>query len=72
MRRNYDIFEIFSDGSTLGRACVSGWFEAQRKMQELTEHSENEFYAINILANQPIASNMKIISRTTATTAEAG
>jgi hypothetical protein len=72
MRRNYDIFEKFSDGSTLWRACVPGWFEAQRKMEELTKHSENEFCAIDILANQPIASNVKIISRATAKSAEAG
>lgn len=50
MRRDFDIFEKFPDGSTLWRACVPGWFEAQRKMQEFAERSENEFYAIDIQA----------------------
>jgi hypothetical protein len=48
MRHDYDIFEKFPDGSTLWRACISGRFETHRKMQELAERSENEFYAIDI------------------------
>jgi hypothetical protein len=48
MRREYDLFERFPDGSTLWRACVAGRYEAQRKMQELAERSENEFYLIDI------------------------
>ena len=50
MRHSYDVFEKFSDGSTLWRACVSGRFEAQRKMQEFREISSNEFYVIDIHA----------------------
>jgi hypothetical protein len=50
MRRDYDVFERFPDGSTLWRACVSGRYEAQRKMQELAEHSENRFFLIDIQA----------------------
>jgi hypothetical protein len=50
MRHDYDIFEKFPDGSTLWRACTSGQFETHRKMQELAERSENEFYAIDIQA----------------------
>ena len=50
MRREYDIFERFFDGSSIWRACVSGRFEAQRQMQGLTEHSGNEFFAIDIKA----------------------
>jgi hypothetical protein len=34
MRRDYDIFEKFPDGSTLWRACVAGQYEAQRKIAE--------------------------------------
>jgi hypothetical protein len=48
MRHDFDVFEKFSDGSTLWRACIAGRYEAHRKMQELAEHSENEFYAIDI------------------------
>jgi hypothetical protein len=50
MRHEYEVFERFPDGSTLFRACVTGKFETQRKIQMLAEHSENEFYAIDIQA----------------------
>ena len=50
MRRDFDIFEKFPDGSTLWRACVRGRFEAIRKIQEFSEHSENGFQAIDIQA----------------------
>jgi hypothetical protein len=50
MRRDYEVFEKFSDGSTLWRACVTGRYEAQRKMQELREHSENDFVFLDIHA----------------------
>jgi hypothetical protein len=49
-RRDYDIFEKFSDGSALWRACVSGRFEALRKTQELRELSENDFYIVDVQA----------------------
>ncbi len=50
MRRDYDIFEKFPDGSTLWRACVSGRYETQRKVQEFAEFSENEFFVIDVQA----------------------
>jgi len=57
MKRDYDIFERLPDGSTVWRAWVSGQFETQRKIQELAEHSGNEFIAIDIQAGMPLASN---------------
>jgi hypothetical protein len=51
MRRDFDIFEKFSDGSTLWKACIRGRFDAQRKMNELAEQSENEFFMIDIQNN---------------------
>ena len=48
MRREYDVFEKFRDGSTLWRATVLGRFEALRKMQELAELSDNEFFSLNV------------------------
>ena len=50
MRRVYDVFEKFSDGSTLWRASVNGKFEASRKIQELSEHSGNDFFFLDITA----------------------
>jgi hypothetical protein len=63
MRHDYDIFEKFPDGSTIWRVCVSGRYETERKMRELTEQSKNEFYAIDIIVNQPVAPSVKSVSR---------
>lgn len=52
MRPDYDIFEKFPDGSFIWRACVSGQFHTRRKMQDLAEHSENEFMAVDIKAGE--------------------
>jgi hypothetical protein len=54
MLRDFDIFERFPDGSTIWRVCVYGQYEAERKLQELAEHSTNEFVAIDIQAGEPL------------------
>ena len=48
MRREFDIFEKFHDGATIWRVSVFGRFEAERKLNELAERSENQFYMIEI------------------------
>jgi hypothetical protein len=48
MRRDFDLFEKLADGSSIWRTCASGQFDAQQKLQNLADHSENEFYAIDI------------------------
>jgi hypothetical protein len=48
MRHEFDIFERFSDGSSVWRATVSGRYEAQRRMQELSEQSDNAFFILDI------------------------
>ena len=58
MRRDYDVFEKFSDGSSIWRACVCGQHEAHRKIQELNERSRNEFFAIDIQAGKPMPSGL--------------
>ena len=63
MRHNYDVFEKFQDGSTLWRACVCGRYETERKIQELKELSENEFYAIDIQADGLFLENVATHSR---------
>lgn len=45
----YDVFEKFRDGSTLWRATVVKRFEALRTMLELREHSDNEFFTIDVV-----------------------
>ena len=48
MRRAYDIFERFPDGSSLWRTFAVGRFEAKRRMHELAEHSGNDFFLNDI------------------------
>jgi hypothetical protein len=50
----YDIFELFPDGSFSWRACVSGLFNKERKLQEFAEASENQFCAIDIEAGETL------------------
>lgn len=66
MRHDYDIFEKFRDGSTLWRACVRGRYETLRKIQELKELSESEFFAIDIQAYKLFNENVATHSRTAA------
>jgi hypothetical protein len=46
MRRDFDLFEKFADGSSIWRTCASGQIDAQQKLQNPADHSENEFYSI--------------------------
>ena len=52
MRPEYDIFEKLRDGSSNWRICVPGQYEAECKLQELAEHSVNEFFAVEINSRQ--------------------
>ena len=52
MRPEYDIFEKLPDGSSNWRACVSGQHETERRLQDLAELSENEFFAVEINSRQ--------------------
>ena len=54
MLRNFDIIEKFPDGSMIWRTCVFGQFEAERMLQELGVHSENEFLAVDIESGEPL------------------
>jgi hypothetical protein len=70
MRHDYDIFEKFPDGSIVWRACVAGHYETKRRVQELGEHSGNEFVVIDIQAEElPRAEPIRSISRPLAKTA---
>jgi hypothetical protein len=52
MRPEYDVFEKLPDGSSKWRAWVPGQYGAERKLQDLAEQSENEFFAIEINSRQ--------------------
>lgn len=53
MRGEYDVFERFPDGSTLRRTTVVGRFEALRTVQELREHSDNDFFVFRSYRLRP-------------------
>lgn len=64
MLREYDLFEKFPNGSSNWLARIAGRFNTECKIQELTEHSENEFIVIdikaaNILPFSPARSNSR-------------
>jgi hypothetical protein len=48
MRHECDIFERFSDGSSVWRATVTGRYEAKRRIQEFSEYSNNAFFLLDI------------------------
>jgi hypothetical protein len=54
----YDIFEIFADGSFRWCGYAVGEYDKQRKLQQYQETSVNRFYAINISAGETLPTNL--------------
>jgi hypothetical protein len=52
MYHKYDLFEKFTDGSSLWRACVIGLEGARRHMYDLALRSSNKFYAIHLVTGR--------------------
>jgi len=46
--RDYDIFEVSSDGSAVWRTCVFGMENVELRLRELALDSDNKFFAINL------------------------
>jgi hypothetical protein len=46
--RDFDIFEVLSDGSTVWRACAFGMENAELKLRGLMRDSNNEFFVIDL------------------------
>ena len=57
MKREYDLFEKFSDGSSLWRDSVPGLEITRLRLQELAQKSENQFYAISLTTGEVLAFN---------------
>jgi hypothetical protein len=55
MDRDYDLFEVFSDGTQIWRDCVTGHESAIRRLIELAELTPNEVRVMHILTNSLIA-----------------
>jgi hypothetical protein len=52
MNHDYDLFEKFSDGSSIWRDSISGFRKARLRLQELAQGSENRFYAIDLTTGE--------------------
>ena len=59
MDREYDVFEIFPDGTHIWRAFVRGLVDARARVVELSEGSQNEFYAIHTPTKEVVANTPK-------------
>lgn len=59
MDREYDVFEIFPDGTHIWRAFVRGLIEARARVAELSETSSNEFYAIHTPSKEIVAGSAR-------------
>jgi hypothetical protein len=55
MDRDYDLFEVFPDGSLVWRDSVTGHENAIRRLIELTALTPNEIRVMHILTNSLIA-----------------
>lgn len=56
MEREYDLFEVLSDGAVVWRETVSGHENAIQRLKELSQQTSNEVRAMHILSNTLIAS----------------
>jgi hypothetical protein len=53
--RQYDLFEIFPDGSPLWRESVTGQESALHRLKELSSQTRNEVRALHIPTNTILA-----------------
>ena len=59
MPHKYDLFEKFTDGSSLWRACVIGLEGARRHMSDLSLRSSNRFYAIHLVSGKIVRLDLR-------------
>jgi hypothetical protein len=57
--REYDVFEKFPDGSHIWRAFVKGLIDARARVEQLSELSTNEFYAIHTPTKEIVATTKR-------------
>jgi hypothetical protein len=60
MDRAYDVFEIFTDGSMIWRASITGLEPAIRKFKELAHSSANEFRLMHLPTHAVIATTRNV------------
>ena len=60
MDREYDVFEILSDGSHVWRDSATGHEKAIRRLRELVEVTDNEFRMMHLPTGSLIASMKRL------------
>jgi hypothetical protein len=55
MKHRYDLFEKYPDGSSLWRDSVSGFKLTRLRLQELSQKSENQYYALDLTTGDVLA-----------------
>ena len=54
-KNEYDLFEKFSNGSSLWRGSFPGFEAACFRLQELAQKTKNQFYAISLTTGEVVA-----------------
>lgn len=52
MERTYEVFEMLADGTVLWRDLVRGLGRARDRLDQLANHSDNEFFAVDLTTRQ--------------------
>ena len=56
MNREYDLFEVLSDGAVVWRQTAAGRENALQKLGELSQQTSNEVRVMHVLSKTVIAS----------------
>ena len=56
MNREYDLFEVLSDGAVVWRQSAAGRENALQKLGELSQQTSHETRVMHVLSNTVIAS----------------
>ena len=57
MNYEYDLFEKFPDGSSIWRDSILGIGKTRLRLQELSQRSENQFYAVDLTTGEVLTFN---------------
>ena len=55
MKNEYDLFERFPNGSSLWLESVPGYESIRLRLQELSQQSGNQYYAISLTTGEVLA-----------------
>jgi hypothetical protein len=56
---DFDVFQKFPDGSSRWHQCISGRYNTRRRLNELAEICDSEFYAVDISSGEVLSSRTR-------------